>query len=350
MGRSSNRFLNLSRDNRQIVAKASSFILDVLERTSGRTSTLQGDVWAYWGDRFARRGQDDLALSCFDMALLRIPSDVGANLSRLSLLSSQFGFHLQQNEKEFQNIEVYCSFIGYPRSGHSLLGALIDAHPQAIVSHELDAMQFVAERYQEDVTRVQLLNLIVENSKLFARYGRHWQGHDYHVPGGYQGFASPLRVVGDKKGDRVVSRFRQEPSLLTRLQDKLELPFRFIHACRHPLDNIARISKRDQVTVEEATNKYFGIAETVREIRALSDVEFLDITNEDLIGDSTASLGSVFDFLNLKSNDDFLEAAASILFASPNPSRNIVVWPVGAKNEIAARSRDFPWLGGYEFD
>ena len=34
-------------------------------------------------------------------------------------------------------------FIGYPRSGHSLIGSLLDVHPNAIVAHELDALKFV---------------------------------------------------------------------------------------------------------------------------------------------------------------------------------------------------------------
>jgi hypothetical protein len=38
-------------------------------------------------------------------------------------------------------------FIGYLRSGHSLIASLLDAHPNAIATHELDALKFVGARF-----------------------------------------------------------------------------------------------------------------------------------------------------------------------------------------------------------
>ena len=40
-----------------------------------------------------------------------------------------------------ESLKYYCMFIGYPSSGHSVVGAFIDAHRNAIVSHELNAAQ-----------------------------------------------------------------------------------------------------------------------------------------------------------------------------------------------------------------
>ena len=31
------------------------------------------------------------------------------------------------------NVRTYCMFIGYPRSGHTLVAALLDAHPDMVV-------------------------------------------------------------------------------------------------------------------------------------------------------------------------------------------------------------------------
>ena len=44
---------------------------------------------------------------------------------------------------DFEKLQAYCMFIGYPRSGHSLVGSLLDAHPNIIIAHELNALQFV---------------------------------------------------------------------------------------------------------------------------------------------------------------------------------------------------------------
>ncbi|PSO51862.1 MAG: hypothetical protein BRC34_14235, partial [Cyanobacteria bacterium QH_1_48_107] len=48
-----------------------------------------------------------------------------------------------KDKKNFQNVDKYCMFIGYPRSGHSLVGSLLDAHPNIIIAHELNALNFV---------------------------------------------------------------------------------------------------------------------------------------------------------------------------------------------------------------
>lgn len=37
---------------------------------------------------------------------------------------------------QFSHIENFCMFIGYPRSGHSLIAALLDAHPEVVMGME----------------------------------------------------------------------------------------------------------------------------------------------------------------------------------------------------------------------
>ncbi|MBV6654043.1 MAG: hypothetical protein KI786_09830, partial [Mameliella sp.] len=45
-----------------------------------------------------------------------------------------------ESKAAYEKINKGIFFIGYPRSGHSILGALLDAHPQVALSHELDAL------------------------------------------------------------------------------------------------------------------------------------------------------------------------------------------------------------------
>ena len=41
--------------------------------------------------------------------------------------------------EELAAVERFLLFVGYPRSGHSIVGALLNAHRDAVVAHELDA-------------------------------------------------------------------------------------------------------------------------------------------------------------------------------------------------------------------
>ena len=53
----------------------------------------------------------------------------------------------RENREIFDNVQTYCMFIRYLRSGHSLIASLLDAHPNAIATHELDALKFVGARF-----------------------------------------------------------------------------------------------------------------------------------------------------------------------------------------------------------
>ena len=68
----------------------------------------------------------------------------------------------------FNNLKYFCIFIGYPRSGHSLVGSMIDAHKNAIIAHELNFCQSI----RKGCSRQQLLKEITQNSASAAQKGR----------------------------------------------------------------------------------------------------------------------------------------------------------------------------------
>ena len=46
-------------------------------------------------------------------------------------------------KKLFVDVQTYCLFIGHGRSGHSILGALLDAHPNIILPDEVDVLKYL---------------------------------------------------------------------------------------------------------------------------------------------------------------------------------------------------------------
>ena len=40
----------------------------------------------------------------------------------------------------YDGVETFVLFIGYPRSSHSLVGAILDAHPEIIIPHEYNLL------------------------------------------------------------------------------------------------------------------------------------------------------------------------------------------------------------------
>ncbi len=45
-------------------------------------------------------------------------------------------------------LERFCFFIGYARSGHTLVATLLNAHRQVMIAHELDAIRFVRHGFR----------------------------------------------------------------------------------------------------------------------------------------------------------------------------------------------------------
>lgn len=76
-------------------------------------------------------------------------------------------------EEDIKSIEKYCMFVGYPRSGHSLVGSLLDAHPNIVIAHELDALRYIKEGFNKK----QLFYLLLEKSQRFTKAGREWTGY-----------------------------------------------------------------------------------------------------------------------------------------------------------------------------
>jgi len=101
-----------------------------------------------------------------------------------------------RHRSDFQRVRKFCLFVGHPRSGHSLIGSLLDAHPQIVIAHELHALESI----RTGASKPQLFYQILERSRWFSRRGGEWDVYKYDVPSQHKGEFTTLRVIGDKKG------------------------------------------------------------------------------------------------------------------------------------------------------
>src|SRR5689334_5466388 len=128
----------------------------------------------------------------------------------------------------------FCLFIGYPRSGHSLLGSLLDAHPDVAIAHGPNVLKDVAERA---VGRRDLVETLLRRAEQDADRigGRRATGYSYAVPGQWQGHVRTLRVLGAKAGEKATLALRRDPAVLTQLRRTLRARIRLLHVTRNPL-------------------------------------------------------------------------------------------------------------------
>lgn len=261
----------------------------------------------------------------------------------LSYATSAYGG--LRDHAQFQSVKAYCLFVGYPRSGHSLFGSLIDAHPEAVIAHELDALRYL----QAGFTRSQVYSLILGNAR---RHGdRREHVYDYTVAGQWQGRHRQIAVIGDKKGGRSTRRLAQQPGLLDRLNRAVGVPVRFVHVVRNPFDNIATILARTmpEQGLGAAIAEYLRLCHTVDQLRRRAPAAFLDVRLESLVADPHAVVGRVCAFLGLDASAGYLDACAAIVFPSPRRTRLDAPWTPELRAEVERAVDDHDFLHGYTF-
>lgn len=247
----------------------------------------------------------------------------------------------------FREVEAFALFIGYPRSGHSLIGSLLNAHRNVVISHELDVLRYVAAGF----TRIQIFAMILDADRRFGERGRKWSQFDYAIPGEWQGRSEQLRVIGDKKGGRTTEVLRDEPALLDRLRDRTRARLKVLHVVRNPFDNIATMSRYSGQPLQVEVGRYESAVETNGSVLArLGPDESLTLRHEDLVAEPHATLRRVLGFLGVPAPEDFVDHCAGIVFPRPRRSSQAVDWApadVARLQELAVR---VPFLSGYAFN
>ncbi len=247
----------------------------------------------------------------------------------------------------FTEITAYCMFIGYPRSGHSLCGAVLDAHPEIVISHEIDALYYI----ERDISRRALFELMLQRNQWFVGRGCKWRGYTYRVPNQWQGRFRRLRVIGDKKGGQSTLHLEASPLLLRKLQVVVEVPLKIVHIVRNPFDNITTISLRRNWPLRKATDRYFRMCSTnAKVLREYPDLDIFTMRHEDLIADPTLCIQKLVAFVGLESPTDYLSDCKGVIFTSPSKSRLKVEWSKPLIDDVLAGIRQYEFLSGYLFE
>ena len=244
------------------------------------------------------------------------------------------------------DVERFCFFIGYARSGHSLVGSLLNAHPSMVISHELDAIRFIRMGFR----RSQIYALILERDDAFEAAGREWSGYDYTVPGGHQGDHSHVKVIGDKRGRRTALELNQRPELLPRLRRRVGVPIRAIHVTRNPFDNIVTEAGRRNLTLETATRWYERSCQAVAATRPrLDPSELIDVPYEAFAADPSAVLADLCGFLGVEAPPEYLASCQSVVWPSTKRRRDAVEWTPADIQRVEALIDRYEFLSHYTF-
>ena len=258
-----------------------------------------------------------------------------------------YTYEFFKREDLFASLETYCMFIGYPRSGHSLVGSLLDAHPEIILAHELNALRL----FERGFTARKIYYIILQSSRRHVKTGRTDSKYSYQIPHQWQGKFKTLKVIGDKKGSGSNRIIYDNPKLLDIMGDRLNIPVKFIHVTRNPYDNITTMMFKNQKGLEYSINSYFKKCEAVNKLKQKVDSHnIFDLQHEALIDRPKSSLNQLCNFLNVEATEDYLEDCASIIFKSPNQTRFNFEWSKESIDFVQSKIDRFDFLQGYSYE
>ena len=105
------------------------------------------------------------------------------------------------NRLNFAHVQHFVAFLSIERAGHSWIGSVLDAAPNALVANEYGIFETFKKK-RRNMTRNTLFEGIAKNSFLCGKYGR-IHVYNYSIPGLWQGKIGDghtIQVIGDKRG------------------------------------------------------------------------------------------------------------------------------------------------------
>lgn len=307
-------------------------------------------------------------------------------------------------------VEKFVFFIGYQRSGHSIIGSFMDAHPHMVIAHEFmlfNKLKEMDEKYK-DMSPLRnkevLFNELYQDSCTDAERG--WRSgqlrnknYTLTINSQWQGrYDRHIQVIGDKSGGATTTVYTSSPlkfeEYLNNLKKTTGIPVKVLHVVRNPYDMIATDAlysegkRRRAVTGERQAVFVSNFKNTLSELKALGKFEqfnaarlnnqtliesrtksivrlangnkkiiqligeknVLELHNMDLVKDPIATLTRICEFLNLYCSHSYLKACAEKVFKTVSNTRELVVWTESTRKKVDDLISQHSFLRRYSFD
>ena len=270
-------------------------------------------------------------------------------------------------QSSVNSVEKFVVFIGWPRSGHSIIGRMLDAHPNVIVGG-MSALN-------DSINKTAIFNWIYEDSYNKAKWPYHTRAN-IRAGGLWQGRFEELKVIGDLKhptGLYLKVSSSEFQGFCKRLASVMIVPIYAILVVRNPYDMIAsatlyeaeyRDSGRRGVKVETLPgSKYRDVAllkqmakesidqtEAVADMITLCDLTVLEIHHADHIRDPVTVMQNICHFLDLECFPYYLEKCSSETHKYLPRARDSVVWTPEIIDMVEEEIQTFPFFQRYTFD
>ena len=234
-------------------------------------------------------------------------------------------------------LKTFVLFAGHPRSGATLVNAMLEAHPNCMMGNEINILG--NNRMARIETRQQVLNRVSITAANFAKKEWNWDGQSLHIPG--QGEYDEIWVVGDKKSG-ITARKPDNIKRYRWLSNMVGLPIKTISVVRDPFDNIASATLRSR-TLNNNTRFYYDRCEGIKRLsNANYPIHFMYLHK--ICSDPRAELSGLCSFLGIPYLDDWADNCAEIVWPEPRVTKDQIEWNTEIEARVLKIIKRFDWL------
>uniref|UniRef100_A0A1X7VPR0 Protein-tyrosine sulfotransferase n=1 Tax=Amphimedon queenslandica TaxID=400682 RepID=A0A1X7VPR0_AMPQE len=277
-------------------------------------------------------------------------------------------------ENVTKSVQKFLFFVGHGRSGHSIIGSILDAHPHIVISHEYSLFHEWTTMSKQDMNRGYLYSAIYNNSCYnsingLRRVGATKKGYTLHIPGLWQGrYDGDIAVIGDKSGGMTTKLFQNQKESVKQafkeIKQAVGVPIVVLHAIRNPFDNIATMllykkhARKAATSQEPYTNikelkkqvtLYFRQVRSVMKMIKQLKLDVIEVHNSDLIHRPNGAIRRLCNRLQVKCSKDYVSRCSKAVFKDISRSRLKVKWTPKLIETVEKKSKKFQFLKKYSF-
>jgi len=252
------------------------------------------------------------------------------------------GLTLFIGEPSDLNPTKFALVIGNARSGTTIIGSILDAHPRMICANETGASisQWL------NLTRDGILADLLSNCEVAHATNRPSSGYFYAISTPPKS-VSAIDVVGDKIFNPTLLMLHGDNNLLSRLSETMACQIFVVHCVRNPFDVIATMHHRSGASLLNRTRWYFMHCEAAQALIERAELNIATFYHEDFSGRRTDQVVRLYAFLGHYAPPEVIERVRAVLFNKPRRTRDLIEWPADVVDEVTQQMSRFPFLQRY---
>ena len=286
-------------------------------------------------------------------------------------------------QQVIDHVEKFVFFIGYTRSGHTIVSSVLDANPNVVIGQEFKMFRMaLLHNHKELINKSYLFNQLYWKSWNESHYGvtsvdkvgEHYGVGILSNSYSWHGMYKNLRVIGYKSAASVTGMYRGNPNQFKQVYKQfahtLKIPIHAIHVVRNPYDMIAthfmcksRFRSKGQVSQPSESkdsanmlvgsmSKVFWLADGVLDMimDPELDLKVLEVHNADYVRKPAETVKRICAFLEVDCPEGYVQACKEKAYTRVSKTREAVLFPKQMVTEIGQKLKKYPFFRRYAYN